>query len=146
MIIGVTLTLCVNLQSQNLNQVPVLRERIAQAQLLEIRRNLRLDQATFVRFRPIYLRYERELARIDFAKQARLMKIDVDSLSNEEADGLMVSQLQSSRMLVMIHERYYKEFRKVLSPQQTIKLYQTEAELRNKVVQETKKRMMNRGF
>lgn len=130
---------------QNPNRFPLLRERIIQAKLHEIRNNLKLDQATFERFRPVYLKYEREIAEIDFRKMARLMRIEADSLSTDEADQMIVNQLETARRLIAVREKYYKEFRTVLSPQQIIKLYQTEAELRKKVMQEMKRRMMNRG-
>ncbi len=131
--------------AQNPNRMPMMRERIIQAKLHEIRTNLRLDQPTFERFRPIYLRYEREITQVDFRDQARLMKVDADSLSAEEADHLVISQLYNAKKLITVREKYYKEFRAVLSPQQIIKLYQTEAELRKKVMLELRKRMMNRG-
>lgn len=43
-----------------------------------------------------------------------------------------------------VREKYYREFRKVLTPHQIIKLYQTEAEMRQKVKQEMKRRLMKR--
>ncbi|MFA5326759.1 MAG: hypothetical protein WC384_03110 [Prolixibacteraceae bacterium] len=130
--------------AQNPNRFPLLRERIAQAKLREIRQSMNLDQATFDRFKPIYLKYDREVTSIDFRKMARLMRVDADSLSEEEADQMIVNQLETARQLIDIREKYYREFRKVLSPQQIIKLYQTEAEIRKKVMQELKKRLMSR--
>ncbi len=115
-----------------------------QAKLREIRFQLHLDQKTFEQFRPIYLRYEQEVSGIDIRNMARLMKVEADSLSFEEADRLIVNQLETSKKLIHIREKYYREFRTVLSPQQIIKLYQTEAELRKKVLQEMKRRMMSR--
>lgn len=140
----ITLFVSLNAKSQNPERFPMLRERIAQAKLREIKLNLKLDQTTFQQFRPIYLKYEREVSGIDFRKLARLMKVDADSLSSEEADQLIVNQLETSKKLISIREKYYKEFRTVISPQQIIKLYQTEAELRKKVMQEMKRRMMSR--
>lgn len=131
-------------ESQNTERFPMLRQRMEQAKLREIRLQLQLDQATFERFRPIYLRYEREVAGIDFRNLARLMKVDADSLSVEESDRLIMSQLETSKRLIYIREKYYREFRTVLPPQKIIKLYQTEAELRRKVMQEMKRRMMSR--
>jgi hypothetical protein len=55
-----------------------------------------------------------------------------------------VNQLETAKKLISIREKYYKEFRTVITPQQIIKIYQTEAELRKKVMQEIKRRMMNR--
>lgn len=133
-------------QAQNLNRFPLLRERILQAKLNEIRSSLNLDQATFVRFRPIYVRYEQEISEVDFRKMARLMRVNADSLSTAEADQLIVDQLNAAKKLIAVREKYYGQFRKVLTPQQIIKLYQTEAELRRKVMQELKRRRMDRGM
>jgi hypothetical protein len=119
----------------------MLRERIIQAKLREIRLNLNLDQAKFDQFRPVYLKYENEVSGINFQKMTRLLRVDADSLSTEEADQLIVNQLESAKSLIALREKYYKEFRTVLSPQQIIKLYQTEAELRKKVMQEVKRRL-----
>ncbi|MDP3434560.1 MAG: hypothetical protein Q8T04_16590 [Bacteroidota bacterium] len=133
-----------NAQSQNPDRFPLLRERMTQAKMREIRLELKLDQAIFEQFRPIYVKYEREISGIDFRNLARLMKVDADSLSSEEAERLIVSQLETAHKLISIREKYYKEFRTILTPQQIIKLYQTEAELRKKVLQEMKRRMMSR--
>jgi len=135
--------ICFNVNSQNRGRFPMLRERIIQAKLREIRQNLRLDQPTFDRFRPVYLKYENEVSGINFQKMARLLRVDADSLSTEEADQLIVNQIESAKSLIALREKYYKEFRTVLSPQQIIKLYQTEAELRKKVMQELKRRLMS---
>lgn len=131
-------------ESQNPDRFPKIRERIVQAKLREVRLELNLDQPTFERFRPVYLRYERESSGIDFRDLARLMKVDADSLSSEEADRLIIGQLETSKKLIHIREKYYREFKTVITPQQIIKLYQTEAELRKKVLQEMKRRMMSR--
>jgi len=131
--------------AQNPNRFPLLHERIVQAKLHEIRSSLNLDQPTFMRFRPIYVQYEREITSIDYQKMARLMRVDADSLSADEAEQLIVNQLETAKKLINVREKYYKEFRTVLTPQQIIKLYQTEAELRKKVMQEIKRRRMSRG-
>ncbi len=139
-----TLFASLNAESQNQNRFPLLRERIVQAKLREIKLSLKLDQVKFEEFRPIYLKYEREISGVNFRNLARLTKVDADSLSTEDADQLIVNQLDAARKLISIREKYYKEFRSVLAPQQIIKLYQTEAELRKKVMQEMKRRMINR--
>lgn len=130
-----------NAEAQNFDRFPRLRERITQAKLSEIKASLKLDQNTFDRFSPIYNRYEQEVTSIDFRKMGRLMKVDADSLSTSDADELIVNQLTAAKQLVSIREKYYHEFRQVLAPQQIIKLYQTEAELRKKVMQELKRRL-----
>ena len=140
----ITLLVSLDAQSQNPDRFPKLHERIVQAKLREIKISLKLDQARFEAFRPIYLKYEREVSGVNFRNLARLTKVNPDSLSTEEADRLIVGQLETAKKLIAVREKYYKEFRTVLAPQQIIKLYQTEAELRKKVMQEMKRRMMNR--
>lgn len=139
-----SLLVSLNTESQNLDRFPLLRQRINQAKLREIRISLNLDQPTFAQFRPIYLKYEHEISGIDLIKMARLMKVDTDSLSAEEADQLIVNQMESAKQLINIREKYYKEFKTVLKPQQIIKLYQTEAELRKKVMAELQRRMKDK--
>jgi hypothetical protein len=133
-----------NGKSQNRNRFPVLRERIFQTKLNEIRLNLKLSQASFDRFRPVYLKYESELSGVDFREMAMLNRVDADSLSAEQADRLIAGQLENAKNLIALREKYYKEFKTVLSPQQIIKLYQTEADMRKKVTQEMKRRRMMR--
>ena len=135
---------CLNSKSQNQDRFPMIHERIIQVKLRELKVNLKLDQVAFDQFRPVYLRYEREVSGIDFRKMARFLRVEADSLSTEEADQIIVNQIESAKSLIALREKYYKEFRKVLSPQQIIKLYQTEAELRKKVMQELKNRRWNR--
>jgi len=138
----IILLVSLNVQAQNQNRFSMIRQRIEQAKLREIRQNLKLDQTTFMQFRPIYLKYEREISRIDFKNQARLMKANADTLSTEEADQLITSQLASAKRLVFIREKYYKAFKSVLTSQQIVKLYQSEVEIRRKVMAEKKRRMM----
>jgi hypothetical protein len=144
LVLVITLFISFSADSQNPDRFPRLRERIVQAKLQEVRLQLKLDQTTFDQFRPIYLKYEQEISGIDFRNLARLMKVNADSLSAEDADQLIVNQLETSKKLIHIREKYYKEFRMALTPQQIIKLYQTEADLRKKVLQEIKKRMISR--
>lgn len=131
-----------NIQAQN--RFPLLRERINQAKLREIRLRLALDQETFQKFRPIYLRYEDEIASLDVRKISGLMRINADSLTTEQADQLFAAQIEVAKRMIVIREKYFKEFRTVLKPQQIIKIFQTEAELRKKVMSEIKRRTVEK--
>ncbi len=130
-------------RGQNVKRYPFLRERMARAKLNEIQLKFKLDQATFDQFRPIYMKYEDEIARIDFRKMAKLMKVNTDSLSASEADLLVTDQLESAKKIIVLHEKYYKEFRTVLTPQQVVKLYQIEAGLRKEVTEELRNRKLS---
>lgn len=119
----------------------MLNKRVIDAKLREIRISLQLDQATFDHFRPVYEKYESEVSEIDFKKLNKLLKVDAESLTSDEADRLILHQIEIAKRMLEVREKYYKEFKTVLSPQQIIKLYQTEAELRIKVMQELKNRI-----
>lgn len=129
-------------QSQNPARPALLRERILQAKLFEIRRSLNLDQSTMQRFRPIYTEYEREISGVNINNQRRLMSVNYDSLTSEEAERLVMVQLENAKTLIEIREKYYHKFKTVLTPQQIVKLYQTEAQIRQKVMQELRRRRM----
>ncbi len=134
----------ISAKSQNGDRFPLLRERILQAKLREIKLKLNVDPGTFEKFRPIYLKYNQELSEIELFKLGRMMKINSDSISGEQAEQMILHQMESARKIISIREKYYKEFKTVLTPQQILKLYQTEAEIRNKVTEEMKRRRLNR--
>jgi hypothetical protein len=132
--------------SQNTTRIPSFRERILQAKLVEIRRSLNLDQATMQHFRPIYIQYEKEISEVNINNQVRLMRANSDSLTSEEAERLVIMQLANAKKLIEIREKYYYKFKNVLTPQQIVKLYQTEASIRQKVMQELRRRSRGRLY
>jgi hypothetical protein len=137
------LTIGTSVKSQQVNRNQPLRQRIEQAKMRQIKQQLQMDEATFVQFRPLYMRYERALANLDFRSQNKLLNVKADSLSTEEADALIFAQWARARQLNNIRQKAYTEFRKILTAQQLIKLYQSEAEIRQKVMNELKKRKRN---
>ena len=72
------------------------------------------------------------------------MQVNPDSLSPEEAEKMIMAQISQTRKMVDLREKYYTRFKTVLSPQQIIKLYQTEAAIRRKVMNEIRRRFGNR--
>jgi hypothetical protein len=119
------------------------RERILQAKLREIRKSLALEKPAFDRFRPVYLEYEKELSGVNFRDQNLIMQVNADSLSAAEAENLVMAQFQNAKNLISLREKYYPRFRAVLTPQQIIKLYQTETAIRRKVMMELRRRFGN---
>jgi len=111
-----------------------------EAKLREIGRMLNLDQGTILQLRPVYIAYENELMSVNFRELGGLNQVNADSLSSEEADKLVMAQIANARKLLEIREKYYNRFKTVLTPQQVIKLYQTEAAIRRKVMMELRKR------
>ncbi len=145
LIFVLTLFFSLNAKSQNTGRYPYLRERLAQAKINEIQLGLKLDQATLDRFRPVYLKYERDMSSIDFRLMAKLLRVNPDSLSASEAEKLITDQMKSAKRIINLREKYNSEFHQVLTPQQIIKLYQIEAEIRKKVSAEMKRRLISRS-
>lgn len=127
-------------QKQNRNRNMQLKARMEQAKLQQIRTDLSMDEATFTQFRPLYLKYERALANVDFRNQNRLLNVNPDSLSATEADALLIGQWEQAKQLIHIRQRFYTEIRTILTPQQLVRLFQTEANIRQKVLVELGRR------
>jgi hypothetical protein len=138
------LLLLPELPAQNRNFRGPIRQRILEAKLHEIRKALNLDQETMDRFRPVYTSYEKELSGIRFRELSGVNQADTDSLSAEEAEKLILAQISNARKIVDLREKYYTRFKTVLTPQQIIRLYQTETAIRRKVILELRKRFGNR--
>ena len=145
-IIVSTLTiLCFAVQAQDLSRNPKLQERITQAKLVEIKNAMALSDAKMQALAPIYKRYEGEKNEITFPRQGRLLRTNPDSLSAEEADKLITAHLDNAVKISNIRRKYYNEFKTVLTPQQVIQLYRSEAQLNKKVMQELRRRMRERA-
>lgn len=138
------LLLLPEVQAQNRGFGGPLRQRITEAKLREIRRTLNLDQETMIKLRPVYIAWENELMTINFRDIGGPNQVKADSLSAEEADKVIMAQLTNARKLLDLREKYYARFRTVLTPQEVIKLYQTEAAIRRKVMMELRRRFGGR--
>ena len=148
-IVCVALLFHLAVQAQDLRNNPRLRERITEAKLVEIQKALNLTDAKLKQLAPIYKRYDAALNELHFARQqsrqgAVLLRTNPDSLSTEEADRIISAHLENAVKISTIRKEYYSEFKTVLTPQQVMRLYQSEAQLRRKVMQEVRKRFGNR--
>lgn len=132
------------IEAQQTNDKQLLRQRISQAKLSKIQNELNLDETSLKAFRPIFFKYERDMESLKINRGSNLKKIIKDSLSNDEADRLIRNDFINTRLITDIREKYYYEFKKVLTPAQIIKVYQTEADMQRKLMLEYKKRQQSR--
>ena len=139
------LVLCVyELPAQNRGWGIQIHQGILKAKLTEIKKSLQLDSTTFERFKPIYTAYEKELTTVNQQERDRVMRVNSDNLTSDEADKMVIAQFRNARKLIDLREKFYPQFKTVLTPPQIIKLYQTEAAIRLKVMQELRRRFGNR--
>ena len=121
-----------------------LRQRFMQIKLREMRRELNLSQERFEQFRPVYIRFEQEKQQSSKEVLRGTKAMRDGDLTNEEAERLFHEQNEKARRLIDLREKYYDEFRKVLSPQEILKMFKTDMEIQRKVTQELKRRAVER--
>lgn len=81
-----------------------------------------LDPALAAQFAPVYTNYLKELYACRTAKGRK----HTSSLTGEELEKLMKEHFAQSRRTLDVREKYYHEFRKILSPKQIAKVYKIE--------------------
>ncbi len=109
--------------------------------LKEIKEALNLSDTTMARFKPIYVRYDQELSRFHSERGKQLMlRADPDTLSTAQAEQALVAQINMGKAMIALQERYIAEFRAVLTPQQILKFFRVEQDIRRKALAEYRKR------
>jgi hypothetical protein len=119
-----------------------LRQRLADAKFDYVKQKLVMSDADAEKLKPIYVAYEREQAQLGKLKELRIDNISADSLSTQEAEKVITDRFDFAQKQLDLRKKYYVEFKKVLTPQQVIKLYQAEADIRQKVMLELRNRKM----
>lgn len=116
-------------------------QKIFEAQLVEIKKQLNLPEAQEVKLEEIMRNYNNEL---DYARkmQARGMsfRMNPDSLSDAQAERIILGQIFSGRMFLKIREKYYFELKKILTPKDILKIYGIEQEVNRKLMNEFNRR------
>jgi hypothetical protein len=143
LIISATLLFSFHAPAQDLSRNAKLRERVTQAKLLEIQKHLGLPEEKLKALSPIYQRYDAELAAIHFGRPALPPGKSPKDLTAEEADKLVVAQLDNAVKMSTLRKNYYQEFRTVLTPQQIMAMFRSEAQMRRRVMNEVRKRQSN---
>ena len=143
---GTSLTL----SAQNPKQQHPAKKNYRAMQCEQIVQTLMLDDATAAKFTPIYEQYMTEMRATrnhpspkkqtkpttEEAAKPAVKKVPTDS----EVEQSIKNQFAQSRKMLDVREKYYNEFRKILSPKQIQRIYQIEKHNVNKAQKEWKKR------
>ena len=138
------ITLAGSVTAQTGGRFPQLRQRIYNARLNEIARRMNLDQSVVEKLRPVYLNFEKEKAAIFNGSLRKNLETPADSLTDAEAEKIYFSQLEKGKKLIALREKYYHEFRQILSPRQILKFQRTEMEVNRKMLMDLKRRLNER--
>lgn len=90
-----------------------------------IAQNLMLDDAKSVQFTEMYKRYLQEM-RTCMAGLREKKTGDKTQLSDAEIEQQIRQRFERGRKILDLREKYYDEFKKVLSQQQILKMYSIE--------------------
>lgn len=120
---------------------PAFRERLLNARFNEICTRMQLEPARAEKLKPIYFRYEKEKASVFIVDEERISRNERENLSPEQEEKLYISRLERAKKLIEIREKYYPEFRTVLSTKEIVQFNRIEMELNRKMVQQIRKRL-----
>ncbi len=123
------------------NQRPAFRERLLNARFNEISTRLELEPARAEKLKPIYFRYEREKASVFIDGGERISPEERRNLTVEQEEKLYLMRLEKAKKLIEIREKYFPEFRTVLSPKEIVQFNRIEMEINRKMVQQIRKRL-----
>lgn len=109
-------------------------EQLMERQTNQMVRKLMLDDATTAKFVPVYQDYLKELRECKSRKysvkqESKKTGIKPDRkpiLTDAEVEGMIVERFAQSRKLLDVREKYYNEFKEILSPKQIVKIYRME--------------------
>ena len=126
-------------------------EQFMERQTNQMVNTLMLDDAAAARFVPVYQNYLKELRECRMMNRRQLssgqgteqkgMKPQPKSvLTDAEMEQQIKGRFAQSRKILDVREKYYDEFRKILSPKQIMKIYRTEQNNANKLKKEFDRR------
>jgi hypothetical protein len=73
----------------------------------------------------------------------REMRTSPDSLTDEQAEQLFFIQMEKAKKMISLREKYFREFRAVLSPKEIMEFHRIEKEVNRKMMQQIRQRFNN---
>ena len=134
---------CGWLAAQPGGRFPQIREKVSNNRLNQIARRMNLEKEKVEQLRPLFLRYEQEKQELIDSRMLREMRISPDSLTNDQAEQLFFSQMKTAKEMITLREKYFREFRPVLSPKEIIRFHRIEKEVNQRMMQQVRQRFKN---
>jgi len=125
-----------NAAAQTSRSDPGVRGKLMDMQAAQIISELKLDEKRATQFREIYSRYFKEMAAID-GKLGSGQDTPVDSLSDQQAEQRIRTEFDLAKKSIHTREKFYDEFRTVLSPSEIYRMYGIERDVRRRIMQES---------
>ena len=110
-----------------------LQERMVEVSLSEIQERLSLTEMQISHLRPVYKQYQKKVARLNMQNHKLFNRMNADTLSDEQAKTILREYLDRERKLYALNKQYMDNLLEILSPQQVIKLYQSDSDIKRKI-------------
>ena len=132
------LLISVCLEAQTGERFPLIRERITNVRLNEIGKRMQLERSRVEQLRPVYLDFEKEKAMI--RNQLIRPNLGSEGISEEEAEARYFNQIHNARKLLDLREKYFHEFRKILTAREILEFHRIEMEVNQRIINEARRR------
>jgi hypothetical protein len=128
---------------QRLNAEQIIQKRTAQ-----MVQTLMLDDETAARFTPVYTQYlkDKMACRITKKQVKGQQKGMKSEMTDAEAENVIKDRFAQSHKILDIQEKYYNQFRRILTPKQILRIYQNEKATREGLRKEMKRRNLRKGM
>jgi hypothetical protein len=137
------LIFCDWLAAQPGGRFPQVRERVSNVRLNQVAKRMNLEKERVEQLRPLYLKHEREKQELLDGRLLMDMRISPDSLTDEQAEQLFFRQMEKAKKMINLREKYFKEFRTVLSAQEILRFHRIEKQVNQKMMQQIRQRSNN---
>jgi len=128
------------LYAQPGRRFPQMRERVTNFRLNEIARRMSLEKERVEKLRPLYLKFDREKQALMDNRTVKEIQVSPDSLTDEQAERIFFLQMEKAKKMIEIREKYFREFREVLSPQEIMRFHRLEREVDRRMMQNIRQR------
>lgn len=117
-------------------------EQMMQRQTRYVANQLALSDAAQAKFIEVYNKYQTELRSCHNQKREKLDKDRkaYKELTDAEITARIEARFAQSHKILDIREKYYNEFKKILTPRQIQKMYKAEKDIQKKVHKEMARR------
>lgn len=124
-------------------RLPQITERFSNTRLNQVASRMNLEKEKVEQLRPLYLKYEREKQELMDGRMLREMRTSPDSLTDEQAEQLFFMQMEKAKKMISLREKYFREFRTVLSPREIMEFHRIEKEVTRKMMEKIRQRFKN---
>lgn len=122
-----------------------LQSRMIEVSLSELQMRLNLTEAQMSQLRPVYTQYQRKVAYLNMLNHKLFNRLNADTLTNEQSRTALQDYLDRDKKLYNLKAQYIQDLQQILSPQQVIKLYQSDSAIKRKIRTEYQRRAERPG-